>query len=287
MASDPNIQGNSHAAAPRSVGIGNRNDNPAQWAPFTWDDPHFGPQVKGEVAPVAFDHTSGSLQLGFWRTGKGIPGCNEDGSCHVDYSAPLGDETMVILEGTATVTVAATGKQYRLEAGTIISHPKGVALSWDIDAPFLKKFWILWDSPAPSVKDDDVYVGHISDNPEAWEPFTWDEPDHGSMVCGELFKLRSTGSTGTLICGMWRAGVGIAGCAPDGSTAIPYTSPLGDEIELLLEGAYHVVNEDTGETHNLRGGDVLAMPRGTRLSWSSKGPFAKKFWLIANASLPE
>ena len=27
MASDPNIQGNSHAAAPRSVGIGNRNDN--------------------------------------------------------------------------------------------------------------------------------------------------------------------------------------------------------------------------------------------------------------------
>ena len=94
MASDPNIQGNSHAAAPRSVGIGNRNDNPAQWAPFTWDDPHFGPQVKGEVAPVAFDHTSGSLQLGFWRTGKGIPGCNEDGSCHVDYSAPLGDETM-------------------------------------------------------------------------------------------------------------------------------------------------------------------------------------------------
>ena len=143
MASDPNIQGNSHAAALRSVGIGNRNDNPAQWAPFTWDDPHFGPQVNGEVAPVAFDHTSGSLQLGFWRTAKGIPGCNEDGSCHVDYSAPLGDETMVILEGTATVTVTATGKRYRLEAGTIISHPKGVALSWDIDSPFLKKFWIF------------------------------------------------------------------------------------------------------------------------------------------------
>ncbi|RJG57860.1 hypothetical protein D0Z70_01190 [Sphingobium terrigena] len=70
MASDPNIQGNSHAAAPRSLGIGNRNSNPAQWAPFAWDDPLFGPQVKGEVAPVAFDHTSGSLQLGFWRTGK-------------------------------------------------------------------------------------------------------------------------------------------------------------------------------------------------------------------------
>lgn len=287
MASDPIIQNGTAPTAIRSVGIGNRNSNPAEWTPFAWDDPVFGPQIKGEVAPIPFEHTSGSLQLGLWRTGKDIAGCNADGSCHVDYSAPLGDETMVILEGTATVTIAATGEQYRLEAGTIISHPKDVALTWDIDGPFLKKFWILWDSPLTGVKEDKVYVGHISDSPENWQPFEWEEPGHGPMVCGELFTLRATGSTGMLTCGLWRAGVGIPGCAPDGSTAIPYTSPLGDEIELLLEGHYRVVNEDTGETHDLKGGDILAMPRGTRLSWSSTSPFAKKFWLIANADVSE
>jgi uncharacterized cupin superfamily protein len=284
MASEPIAQGDTAPKA-RSVSIGSRNSNPAEWTPFAWDDPVFGPQIKGEVAPIPFENTSGSLQLGLWRTGKGIAGCHEDGSCHVDYSAPLGDETMVILEGSATVTIAATGKQYRLEAGTIISHPKDVVLTWDIDAPFLKKFWILWDSPSPGVKEDDVYVGHISDNPDNWEPFAWDEPEHGPMVCGELFKLRARGSTGTLLCGLWRAGVGIAGCEPDGSTVIPYTSPLGDEIELLLEGQFQVVDESTGETHELKGGDILAIPCGTKLTWSSKAPFAKKFWLIANAEV--
>lgn len=71
----------------------------------------------------------------------------------------------------------------------------------------------------------------------------------GPMIRGELFELRATGSTGTLLCGLWPAGVGIACCEPDGSTAIPYTSPLDDEIELLLEGHFQVVDEGTrGDT---------------------------------------
>ncbi|MGH8522674.1 MAG: cupin domain-containing protein [Gammaproteobacteria bacterium] len=274
------------------LAVSSRNANPSEWAPFKWDDPIFGSQTKGEVAPIPFTHTMGSLQLGLWRTGKGVPGCNADGSCQVKYSAPLGDETVIILEGSATVTVQATGKQYRLEAGSIMSHPKNVAVTWDIAPPFLKKFWVMWDCPTPGVIENDLYVGHITDNPKkavpgdvtTWQPFTWVEPEHGILTRGELFMLRSTGSTGSLKCGLWRGGVGIEGCEKDGSSIIPYTSPLGDEVELLLEGQYHITNKDTGEQLHLKGGDILAIPSGANLLWCSKSPFAKKFWLITNST---
>ncbi|THF65599.1 DUF861 domain-containing protein [Pseudothauera nasutitermitis] len=270
----------------RKIEVGNRSFNPAEWTPFAWEEPRLGKQVKGEVAVIRSLCTSGTLQAGLWRTGRGIAGCNPDGSCHVDYSAPLGDETVVILEGSTTVTVKATGKQYRLEAGSIMSHPKGLEITWDIDAPFLKKFWVMWDSPTPATKSDDVFVGSISDNPAEWAAYEWVEPAHGPQVCGELFMLRATGSTGTLMCGLWRTGVGIAGCNADGSSTIPYTAPLGDETMFLLEGQAHLVNEETGEEYDFKAGDVIALPSGLPVKWTSKGPFVKKFWIITNANLP-
>ncbi|TQC49944.1 DUF861 domain-containing protein [Rhodococcus sp. WS4] len=269
----------------RKIEFGNRNDT-GEWAPFAWEDPIHGAQEKGEVIVIRTGGTSGTLQAGLWRTGKGIAGCEPDGTCHVVYSAPLGDETMVILEGTAEVTVTATGEVVHLEAGSIISHPKGVDLHWHVTSPFLKKFWVLWDSPQEATKDGKVYLGNISDNPESWEPYEWVEPGHGSQVCGELFALRSTGSTGTLMCGLWRTGVGIAGCEPDGSSTIPYTAPLGDETMLLLEGQAHLVNEETGEEYDFKAGDIIALPSGLNVTWTSKAPFVKKFWIITNADLP-
>jgi len=270
----------------RKIEVGNRSFNPETWTPFEWIEPKLGKQVKGEVVVLRSLCTSGLLQAGLWRTGIGIAGCKPDGACHVDYSAPLGDETVVILEGSVLVTVKATGKQYRLEAGSIMSHPKGLEITWDIAAPFLKKFWVMWDSPTPATRSDDVFVGNISDNPEIWTPYQWDEPAHGPQVCGELFMLRSTGSTGSLMCGLWRTGAGIAGCAADGSATSPYTAPLGDETMLLLEGQVHLVNEETGETHDFKAGDVIALPSGLPVTWTSKGPFVKKFWVITKDELP-
>jgi len=269
-------------AAPRIIETGSRNSNPEKWMPFEWSDPVFGSQVKGEVAVIRNQGTMGTLMAGLWRTGREIPGCESDGSCHVDYSAPLGDETMVILEGSATVTIAATGEQHRLEAGTIISHPKNVVLSWDIDPPFLKKFWIIWDCPNEGTAESGVYVGNINDNPADWMPYEWDEPGHGTQVCGELFALRSTGSTGALKCGLWRTGVDIAGCDVDGSSSVPYSAPLGDETMLLLEGQALLVNEQTGEEYAFKAGDIIALPSGLKTRWTSKGPFVKKFWIITN-----
>ncbi|PQP17266.1 cupin domain-containing protein [Rhodococcus opacus] len=270
----------------RKIEFGSRGTNPDQWTPFEWVEPKLGPQVKGEVVIIRTGSTSGAQQAGLWRTGVGIAGCEADGSCHVDYSAPDADETVVILEGEALVTVNATGKQYKLEPGTIMSHPKGLEITWEIKAPFLKKFWVLWDSPQAATKGDDLYVGNISDNPESWEPYEWVEPGHGSQVCGELFALRSTGSTGTLMCGLWRTGVGIAGCEPDGSSTVPYTAPIGDETMLLLEGQAHLVNEETGEEYDFKAGDIIALPSGLNVTWTSKAPFVKKFWVITNENLP-
>jgi uncharacterized cupin superfamily protein len=270
----------------KTIYVGNRNLNPEQWEPFAWEDPKHGHQVKGEVAVIRPEGTSGSLMAGLWRTGHEIAGCEPDGSCVVRYSAPLGDETMLLLEGSVEITETATGTKHQVAAGSILGHPKGVDLLWEIRAPFLKKFWVMWDSPNLATPDDRLHVANISDNPDVWKPFEWVEPEHGPQTCGELFTVRDTGSTGTLMLGVWRTGVGIPGCEPDGSATIRYTAPLGDETIILLEGQAHVVNEETGEEYDLKAGDVICLPSGLPVRWTSKAPFLKKFFVITNEALP-
>jgi uncharacterized cupin superfamily protein len=257
------------------------------WVPFEWDEPRLGHQVKGEISMIVPEGTSGSLMAGLWRTHAGAPGAAPDGSSSIVYSSPLGDEVAVVLDGAATVTVAKTGKQHRLEPGTIMCHPKGLELRWDIEAPYLKKYWVIWDSPQAATPRDDVIIANVNDNPPAWETYTWTEPLEGDQVCGELFFVCPDGSTGTRMCGLWRSGVGIGGCAPDGSTTVPYTATLGDETILLLEGEVHVRDDETGEEHDFRAGDVLILPSGHHATWTSKAPFTKKLWVITKDQLPE
>ncbi|KAG5814289.1 hypothetical protein H9Q71_003300 [Fusarium xylarioides] len=176
------------------------------WVPFDWEDPVFGQQSKGEVVVIRSGGTSGSLSAGLWRTGPGIAGCNEDGTCDVVYSAPLGDETMLLLEGSTEVTIKSTSKKYQLNAGDIICHPKYVQLSWHTNAPFLKKFWVMWDGSTPGTAKDDLIIGNINDNPQAWTCYAWDEPGKGQQKAGEIYLIRDTGSTGSLEVGL------VAGC---------------------------------------------------------------------------
>ncbi|MSR13424.1 MAG: DUF861 domain-containing protein [Gammaproteobacteria bacterium] len=270
----------------RRLIVGSRNYNPIQWTPFGWDDPLHGAQTKGEVAVIRPQGTSGNLAAGLWRTGHHIAGCEADGSCHIDYSAPLGDETMVILEGNVCITETASGRTHRVGAGTILSHPKHVDLHWDIEGPFLKKFWVIWDSPQPATAEDRLYVANISDEPAVWAPFEWREPGRGAQVCGEIHTIRRTGSTGTYMCGLWRTGIGIAGCAADGSATTRYSAPLGDETSLILEGRAHVVNEESGEAFDVQAGDVVCFPSGVPVRWTSKSRYLKKFWVITREAAP-
>src|SRR5690625_2445289 len=119
--------------------------------------------------------SSGKHIAGMWRTSATAPGASPDGSTSYEYSAPQGDECMIILEGNATVTVQATGEKYDLTPGTIVIQPKDLSVTWDIAAPYLKKFLVIWDSPN-SVSHDpltELIIGPVNDNPlvAGWEPY--------------------------------------------------------------------------------------------------------------------
>ena len=274
-------------AVSHQVEFGSRSTT-GKWTPFDWDDPVYGAQSKGEVVTIRTGGTSGTLASGLWRTGPGIAGCNTYGSCDVVYSAPLGDETMLILEGSAEVTITSTGKRYHFEAGSILSHPKHLDVSWHVNGPFLKKFWTIWDaSPQPGVKGDDLYVGNINDNPKSWTPFQWNEPGQGPQLAGEYTLVRSTGSTGTLKVGLWRTGLGMPGCQPDGSAILDYSAPLGDETIMLLEGLVTVVEAETGKTHKFQAGDIIALPSGLKVTWISEAPFTKTFFVLTKGQLAD
>ncbi|WP_428382556.1 cupin domain-containing protein [Nevskia ramosa] len=265
---------------------GTRNDNPQDWTSFGWEDPIHGSQVKGELIVIRPEGSSGSLSAGLWRTSPLAAGCRADGSSTVVYSAPVGDETVFILEGEAVITVKKTGKKHHIKAGDVMSHPKGLDVTWEISGPFLKKFWVIWDSPHAAKPADDLYVGNGTGEQNSWVPFEWDEPLHGPSKEGEIQVIRDVGATGTLMCGLWRTGMSSPVRNADGSSEVKYSSPLGDETALLLEGEAVLTVVQTGKQHHIKAGDIVGHPKNLEVLWSIKTPFLKKFWVITDADLP-
>lgn len=261
----------------------------SEWVPFTWQDPKLGQRSHGEVTITRSFGASGKLSSGFWRTSPTSPGSNPDGSNTSTYSSPLGDETACVIDGSATLTVVSTGEKYTVGPGTIISSPKNLEVVWDIDAPFFKKWWCIWDGSAPAADPPTTLgINHVSDNPAEWTEYHFTEPKEGPQVAGELYFIRNGGSTGTMLSGVWRCGKGIAGTdvAPDGTLTTPYTGTLGDETILLLEGEVDVTETDSGKKHSFRAGDAIGLTSGMHVTWVSKGPFCKKLWVITRDHLP-
>ncbi|NMO05107.1 cupin domain-containing protein [Gordonia sp. TBRC 11910] len=258
-----------------------------EWSPFEWEEPALGrTETQGEVTVFRPEGASGNLSAGFWRYHAGAPGARSDGSGTVVWSAPLGDESAVVIEGSAVITVTATGKQYEVGPGDIIHEPKGLEQTWEINGPYFKKFWVIWDSPTSTgASSDDLVIASINDNPEGWTPYDFTEPAEGDLTKGELIFQREGGSTGTLLSGLWRSGKGIAGSEADGTLTTPYTGVLGDETILLLEGEVHVHNDETGEDFDFKAGDVIGLTSGEHITWTSKSPFTKKFWVITNEAV--
>ncbi len=72
------------------------------------------------------------------------------------------------------------------------------------------------------VQNRRIYAGNRNLNPaDGWAPFEWVEPVHGPQVKGEVLTIRPEGTSWTLMAGLWRTGVGIAGCEADGSSTVP------------------------------------------------------------------
>lgn len=261
-----------------------------QWEPLEWHEPGRGKQIHGEAAVIRPQGTSGSLCAGFWRTAPNAPGAAPDGSQKFIYSSALGDETECIIDGTAVLTVLSTGKQYHVGPGSIISCPKGLEVQWEVQGPFFKKFWCIWDGSKPTAHPpQDLLVGHVSDNPSEWHEHRFTEPLEGPQVGGELYLIRTGGSGGTMLSGVWRSGKGIAGTAvdSDGTLTIPYSGTLGDETMLLLEGEVEIIETLSGKKHFFRSGDVIGLPAGLHVTWISKGPFTKKLFIVTRDALPE
>ncbi|MGE0278795.1 MAG: cupin domain-containing protein [Nitrospiraceae bacterium] len=274
------------APATHRVHGGTQNPAPDQWIPFEWEEPSIGRQVHGEIAVIRPCGTSGSLMAGFWRTAPTSPGCARDGSNRSLYSSPLGDETAVVLEGSATLTVRATGKKYDVVPGSIISSPKNLDVDWEINGPYFKKYWCIFDAPQETPNPPrDLLITNVNDNPPDWQDYHFTEPKEGPQVAGELFFIRQTGATGTMMSGIWRSGKGIAGTNVDrnGTLVTPYTGVLGDETILLLEGEVDVVETLSGKQHHFRAGDVIGLSSGMHITWTSRGPFTKKLWVITHA----
>ena len=122
----------------RCISIGNRNDNPAAWTDCAWNDPLHGAQTKDVVAVIRQQGSSGSLMAGLWRTGYAVAGCEKAGSCRVQYSAPPGDETILLLEGEVDVVNEESGEEYHLRSGDVIGLPSGVPVRWTSRAPGVK-----------------------------------------------------------------------------------------------------------------------------------------------------
>lgn len=258
-----------------------------EWIPFEWDEPKLGKQVFGEVTVARKFGTSGNLSAGFWRVSSKSPGVAPNGFKSI-YSAPLGDETACVIDGTATLTVVSTGKKYKVGPGSIISSPKNLEVYWEIDDPFFKKWWCIWNGSEPtSSPPTELGINNVNDNPVDWIDYHFTQPKEGPLVAGELYFIRSGGSTGTMLSGVWRSGKGIAGSDVDekGTMTTPYTGVLGDETIFLLEGEVEVVETESGKKHFFKAGDAIGLSSGMHITWISKGPFSKKLWVITNDSI--
>lgn len=112
------------------------------------------------------------------------------------------------------------------------------------------------------------------DTDENWTAFEYVEPETGPQSFGEVTLFRAGGSgTGTLLVGLWRVN--------EPSTSPMYTSQLGDETFLVLEGEMTVEILDTGEKLEFGPGDVGSWSKGTRTVWTIRSPF-KKFFVVAH-----
>ncbi len=113
-----------------------------------------------------------------------------------------------------------------------------------------------------------------SSTAEGWQPFRYPQ-DGRTDEFGEVTMFRETGSTGRFLAvGLWR-------CLQNGLSPV-YSSELGDETFLVLEGSVSITVEATGEVFNYGPGDVGSWSKNTRTAWNVVAPF-KKFFVVADA----
>jgi uncharacterized cupin superfamily protein len=128
----------------RSFAIGHINEEDG-WEPFEWEEPSRGKDVAGEIVLFRGEGSGNHVLLqGLWRTHKRAPGADpRTGAHNIEYSAPLGDENIQVIEGAVTVTNRQTGEVHQFTAGDIFSISKGTDTYWEIEGPTFKKYFVI------------------------------------------------------------------------------------------------------------------------------------------------
>lgn len=232
-----------------------------------------------ESSLIRTEATTGILKVGFWRTHATAYRCRPDGSCLAAGNAPLHDAVLVI-EGSGTVTIPSTDRKIQIEPGLIVSHPQGIETHWDIDAPYLKKFFVEWDRSDEGKDIGDVHVGNVSDNPGTWKRCEWSEPSKGVQRHGESYLIRQEDAPDVALVGVWRSESGAASVGASGPKSVFYSAQRGDTTAFLIEGRVRVENHATREIHELRSGDVISMSKGLPVTWTDLTPFTKTFFVL-------
>jgi uncharacterized protein len=104
--------------------------SPDEWEPFPIEDVAGG-DPQGRVHWLHQDDDAG-LWIGIF----------EAQPARFPYTS-AGDETLHVLEGRVTIEVDGS-EPVRLGPGDVVSFPKGMASTWEIEEPF-KEFFVLSD----------------------------------------------------------------------------------------------------------------------------------------------
>ena len=269
---------------------GGKESHIKDWIPYEWDDPNLGKQLRGEVGMVRSCGTSGYLTSGFWRIGSTSPLAAPDGSHSFTYSSPAGDDITCVLEGSARLTIPATGETYSVGPGTIITTPRGIEVQYEIAPPHFKTFWCIWSGTSLTLNPPtNLQINHVDDRPDHWSRHPLNGPELGPLVGGEFYYILNGGTSGSFMSGIrrWQETLGGSDVNAPTHATIPYDAKFGDETIFLLEGTVEIIETGGGGVQRkFEAGDVIGLSQGMPVKWILNGSVIKMLWIITHDSLP-
>jgi uncharacterized cupin superfamily protein len=120
-------------------------DAPLDYAPFDYPAADGdGTSRFGEIHLMRSESASGKFHaVGFWRVEPGVSPL---------YDMPLGDETGLVLEGSATIEFLDQNYEVvqtqSLREGDAYTYEQGTLQRWTVHAPFRKFVIVVGDQPA-------------------------------------------------------------------------------------------------------------------------------------------
>ncbi len=138
--------------------IGHIDDDGADaWEPYEWVDEDGEVWNCGQNNFLRVTGSTGSLRCGIWRNGPApaagdpLPVASGTGRCSgrhcaghlIGASRGKGDETMILIDGTAHIENHDSGREVDVAADDIIGQYLGPQITWTSTAPYMRKFFVM------------------------------------------------------------------------------------------------------------------------------------------------